>query len=43
VPCGFSSTFATALRASAITVRACGEVSVVSRLESHAIGFRMLP
>jgi hypothetical protein len=42
-PCGFSSTFATALRASAITVRACGEVSVVSRVESQAIGFSMLP
>ena len=43
LPCGLSSTFATALRASAITARACGEVSVVSRLESHAIGFNMLP
>jgi hypothetical protein len=42
-PCGFSSTFATALRASAITARACGEVSVVSRLESQAIGFGRLP
>ena len=41
--CGFSSTFATALRASAITARACGEVSVVSRLESQAIGFSRLP
>ena len=40
---GFSSTFATALRASAITARACGEVSVVSRVESHAIGFIMPP
>jgi hypothetical protein len=35
--------FATALRASAITARACGEVSVVSRVESHAIGFSRLP
>src|SRR5215212_3430467 len=43
LPCGFSSTFATALRASAITARACGEVSVVSRVESHAIGFSRLP
>jgi hypothetical protein len=43
VPCGFSSTFATALRASAITARACGEVSVVSKVESHAIGSIMLP
>ena len=43
LPCGFSSTFATALSASAITARACGEVSVVSRLESHAIGFSRLP
>src|SRR3712207_1189630 len=41
--CGFSSTFGTALRASAITARACGEVSVVSRLESQAIGFSRLP
>jgi hypothetical protein len=32
-----------ALRASAITARACGEVSVVSRVESHAIGFSRLP
>ena len=31
-----------ALRASAITVRACGEVSVVSRLESQDIGFSRL-
>ncbi len=43
LPCGFSSTFAIALRASAITARARGEVSVVSRLESHAIGFSRLP
>ena len=43
LPCGFSSTFATALRASAITERACGEVSVVSRVESQAIGFSRLP
>jgi hypothetical protein len=40
--CGFSSTFATALRASAITARACGEVSVVSSVESQAIGFSRL-
>ncbi|MEZ0168000.1 hypothetical protein [Microvirga sp. TS319] len=26
-----------------MTARACGEVSVVSRVESHAIGFSMLP
>src|SRR5215217_1516285 len=43
LPCGFSSTLATALRASAITARACGEVSVVSRVESQAIGFSRLP
>jgi hypothetical protein len=43
LPCGLSSTLATALRASAITARASGEVSVVSRVESHAIGFSRLP
>jgi hypothetical protein len=32
-----------ALSASAITARACGEVSVVSRVESQAIGFSRLP
>jgi hypothetical protein len=42
-PCVLSSTLATALRASAITARACGEVSVVSRVESQAIGFSRLP
>ncbi len=43
LPCGLSSTFATALRASAITARACGEVSVVSRVKSHSIVFNILP
>jgi hypothetical protein len=43
LPCGLSSTLATALRASAITARACGEVSVVSRVESQAIGFSRPP
>jgi hypothetical protein len=43
LPCGFSSTLATALRASAITARASGEVSVVSSVESQAIGFSRLP
>ena len=38
-----SSTFATALSASAMTARACGEVSVVSRVESQAIGFSRPP
>jgi hypothetical protein len=43
LPYGFSSTLAITLRTSAITARACGEVSVVSRLESQAIGFNKLP
>ncbi len=43
LPYGFSSTLAITLRTSAITARACGEVSVVSRLESQAIGFNRLP
>ena len=42
-PWGFSSTLAIALRASAITDRACGEVSVVSRVESQAIVSSRLP